>query len=315
MTLDRLRVNVARERLFENDPAMTRKPHWRIVAECRDKLGEGPQWNSATGALSWVDCYGPTLRRLAANGERQDWVIPGFKNIGSAVFCGDGRLLIAMENGLHFFDPRDASLALFADPNEGRPGLIYNDAKVDRHGNYWVGNYDATESAPRGVLYVLNRHGQWRIGDSGFVICNGPTFSPAGDVLYFSDSMGRQSLAYDLDPHTGALSRRRVFQTYTEADGVPDGCCVDTQGCIWIAMYDGAKVFRLSPSGERLETWSLPARNITSCCLGGGDLRTLFVTSGQAADGGEPEGGAVFATEVDVPGLPEPIFHPVRSTA
>ena len=76
-------------------------------------------------------------------------------------------------------------------------------------------------------------------------------------------------------------------------------------------MYDGGKVFRLSPSGERLETLPLPARNVTSCSLGGNELRTLFVTSGHAADGSEPEGGAVFTTEVAVPGLPEPVFKPI----
>lgn len=292
---------------------MPSRPDWRIVTDCRDKLGESPQWNSATGEFFWVDFYGPTIRRLSADGKRTDWTVPGFKTIGSVVPCEDGRLIAGMDSGLHFFDPRDGSLSPFADPNMERPDLVYNDAKVDRHGNYWIGNYDATESAPRGVFYVLNRRGEWRIGDSGFVVCNGPTFSPRGDVLYFSDSLGRQSLAYDLDGTTGALSGRRVFQKFSEADGLPDGCCVDVEGCVWIALYDGGKVLRLSPAGERLAEWRLPARFITSCCLGGKDLRTLYVTSAQNPAGGEPDGGAVFATEVEVPGLPEPLFRPPRA--
>jgi sugar lactone lactonase YvrE len=289
---------------------MARTRQWQILTETRDKLGESPLWNNATGEFYWVDFFGPTIRRISADGKRKDWTLSQSASIGSLVFCEDGRLLIGLDNGLYFFDPRDGSVARFADPNHGRPDLPYNDAKVDRHGNYWIGNFDATESAPRGVLYSLNRRGEWHIGDSGFVVCNGPTFSPEGDVLYFSDSMGRQSLAYDLDPVTARLTRRRIFQQFTEADGIPDGCCVDSEGCIWIAMYDGGKVFRLAPGGERLETLTLPARNITSCCLGGRDLRTLFVTCGQAADNSEPEGGAVFAIEVDVPGLPEPVFKP-----
>jgi sugar lactone lactonase YvrE len=290
---------------------MPRTPDWRILTEHRDKLGESAQWNSATGELFWIDFYGPTIHRLASDGRRTDWTLSQFASIGSVVPCADGRLVVGMDNGLYYFNPRDGGVAPFADPNQGRPDLPYNDAKVDRHGNYWVGNFDATESAPRGVLYVLNRRGEWRIGDSGFTVCNGPTFSPAGDVLYFSDSLGRQSLAYDLDGATGRLTRRRVFQKYSEADGVPDGCCVDAEGCVWVALYDGSKVMRLSREGERLDTLRLPARNITSCCLGGKDLRTLFVTSGHALDGSEPEGGALFATEVAVPGLPEPLFKPL----
>lgn len=288
---------------------MARTPDWRILADHRDKLGESAQWNSATGELFWIDFYGPTVHRLAPDGKRTDWALSQFTSIGSVVPCEDGRLILGMNDGLYFFAPASGAVVPFADPNQGRPDMLYNDAKVDRHGNYWIGNCDATEVAPRGILYVLNRRGEWRIGDSGFVVCNGPTFSPKGDVLYFSDSMGRQSLAYDLDPD-GRLTRRRVFQKYSEADGIPDGCCVDAEGCIWVAMYDGGKVIRLSPAGERLETLLLPARNTTSCCLGGRDLRTLFVTSGHALDGSEPEGGALFAAEVAVPGLPEPLFRP-----
>ena len=289
---------------------MARTPDWRILTDHRDKLGESAQWNSATNEFYWVDYYGPTIHRIAAAGKRKDWTLSQFTSIGSVVFCEDERLLIGVNSGVYYFDLRDGAVEPFADPNHGRSDIAYNDAKIDRHGNYWIGTVDATETLPRGILYVQNRRGKWRIGDSGFVVCNGPTFSPKGDVLYFSDSMGRQSLAYDLDP-SGKLSRRHVFQKFTETDGIPDGCCVDTEGCVWVAMYDGGKVFRLSPDGERLETLLLPARNVTSCCLGGEDLRTLFVTSGQAADGSEPEGGAVFTTEVAVRGLPEPVFRPV----
>lgn len=290
---------------------MTRTPDWRILTDHRDKLGESPQWNGATGELFWIDFFGPTIHRLGPDGRCTDWTLKQFSSIGSVVLCQDGRLLVGANDGLYYFDPKTGAVAPFADPNQGRADILYNDAKVDRHGNYWIGTCDAPEREPRGILYVLNRRGEWRIGDSGFAVCNGPTFSPQGDVLYFSDSMGRQSLAYDVDPESGRLTRRRVFQKYTGADGLPDGCCVDREGCIWVALYDGGKVIRLSPDGERLDTLLLPARNVTSCCLGGPDLRTLFVTSGQAADGSEPEGGALFATEVDVPGLPEPLFRPI----
>jgi sugar lactone lactonase YvrE len=284
--------------------------HPRVLTDTRDKLGESPLWNSATGELFWVDFYGPTIRRLAPDGKRSDWTLWQGASIGSLAFCADGRLLIGLDDGLYFFDPRDESLVPFADPNHGRFDLAYNDAKVDRQGNYWVGNFDATEAAPRGVLYSLNRRNEWRIGDSGFVVCNGPTFSAQGDVLYFNDSLGRQTLAYDLDPKSARLSRRRVFHSYTDADGIPDGCCADAEGGVWVALYGGGKVVRLGPDGGRAGAIDLPARNITSCCLGGKDLRTLFVTSGRAADDSEPEGGAIFAIDVDIPGLPEPVFTP-----
>ncbi len=286
---------------------MSGRNDWRILSDSRDKLGESPQWNHASGELYWVDFEGPIVRRLSPDGTRTDWSLGQFASIGSLVLCEDGRLLAAADCGLYHFDPQDGSAEFFADPNQGRVDLPYNDAKVDPHGNYWVGNFDATERHPRGVLYCFNGKREWRIGDSGFICCDGPAFSPEGDVLYFSDSEGRQSLAYDLDPE-GKLSRRRVFQAFSESDGLPDGCCVDAEGCVWIAMYGGGKVLRLFPSGESLETLALPVRNVTSCCLGGNNLRTLYVTTARSTEESTPLDGALFAVDVRVPGIPEPFF-------
>ena len=54
---------------------MARNPDWCIVTDTRDKLGESPQWVAATGELYWVDFFGPTIRRLSADGMRKDWTL------------------------------------------------------------------------------------------------------------------------------------------------------------------------------------------------------------------------------------------------
>ena len=120
-------------------------------------------------------------------------------------------------------------------------------------------------------------------------------------MLYFNDTIGRQTLAYDLDGG-GGLSRRRVLQSFAGEDGMPDGLCVDSEGCVWCALYGGGRLVRLSPTGERLDTLPLPVPNVTACCLGGPDLRTLFVTTGRTNEEAEDDGGALFATPVDVAG-------------
>jgi sugar lactone lactonase YvrE len=284
---------------------MARNPVWQIVTDSRDKLGEGVLWNASAGELFWVDFYGPALHRLSPDGTRRDWSFPRFSNVGSIAFRDDGRLLLAFDRGLFLFDPRDSSLAEFSDPNRQRPGIGYNDGKVDRGGHLWIGTFDVAETAPRTILYRLDADGGWQIGDSGFVVCNGPAFSPTGDVLYFNDTVGRQTLAYDLDSG-GRLSGRRLFHGFDTDDGLPDGLCVDLEGCVWCALYGGGKVVRLSPAGERLETLSLPVPNVTACCLGGPELRTLFVTTGRTSDDAADDGGALFATSVAIPGLIEP---------
>ena len=61
--------------------------------------------------------------------------------------------------------------------------------------------------------------------------------------------------------------------------GRPDGAAVDLEGCYWVAMYEGGRVLRLSPSGETIAEVRMPARCPTMPCFGDVDLKTIYVTS------------------------------------
>jgi sugar lactone lactonase YvrE len=282
---------------------------WQVIGETRDRLGESALWHPTEAALYWIDYYGPHIHRYdPATGETRHWTPAGTATIGSLAFAADGCLLLALDGGVHLFDPKSEELMHFADPNQGRPGIGYNDAKIDRDRRYWVGTFDLAERSPRGMLYRLEAEGRAIVGDSGFVVCNGPAFSPAGDRLYFSDSVGRQLLAYDLDRATGALSMPSLVVQFGEGDGMPDGLCVDSAGALYCAHYGGGRVSRFAPDGALLGVLPLPMKNVTSCCLGGPALDTLYVTTAENG-GAHPLDGALFACTVETPGLPEPLWR------
>lgn len=284
---------------------------WTIVGENRDRLGESVLWHPVERALYWIDFYEPGLRRLdPATQEVRRWRLADAALVGSIAFSSDGRLIAATDRGVHLFDPADSSLAFLVDPNSGRPNIGFNDAKVDRDGRYWIGTYDAAEKSPRGILYRINNALNVAVGDSGYIICNGPAFSPDGGTLYFSDTMGRRIVAYALDRATGQLSDPRDLVVFEDAAGLPDGLCIDSGGTLYVAHYGGGRISRVDTASGHVETFPLPVRNVTSCCLGGDRLDTLYVTT--AEDGGRhPLDGALFAMTVTTPGLPEPIF-PLR---
>ena len=90
---------------------------------------------------------------------------------------------------------------------------------------------------------------------------------------------------------------------------MPDGLTVDAEGMLWVAFWGGGAVRRYDPAGRALEEVRTDAPQTTSCCLGGADGRTLFITS--AANGlsaeqlqADSRSGRLFATEVEVPGPP-----------
>ncbi|MDQ9473891.1 SMP-30/gluconolactonase/LRE family protein, partial [Escherichia coli] len=87
----------------------------------------------------------------------------------------------------------------------------------------------------------------------------------------------------------GARALWKAFAPRTQGrlyGGRPDGACVDTRGHYWVAMYEGGCVLRLDPQGEVVQRIETPVRCPTMVCLGGEDLRTLYITS---ASHGRPE--------------------------
>lgn len=288
---------------------MTADATLRVAVPCEDALGESVFWHAAEQALYWIDFFGPTLHRWdPVSRARHEWAIPGTSQIGSAVPLADGRLLLALDDGLNIFDPARTRVTFFADPNGGRPGIGYNDSKIDRAGRYWVGTYDAAEREPRGILYRIDPNGCVHVGDSGYMVCNGPAFSPDGRILYFSDTIGRRLLAYDLDPATGTLGTARLFATIADDAGFPDGLTVDANGFVWCAHYGGGRVTRFAPDGRLDRTIVLPVPFVTSCCFGGASLETLYITTARsgmdaAALAAAPSSGALFAIEPGVAGI------------
>ena len=287
---------------------------WQVCAQTHDRLGESILWHPAEQALYWIDFYGPFVhRQKQAQGPVETWKIDAGKAIGSLVFADRGRLILALDNGLYLFDPATGKTTPFADPKKGRADIGFNDGKVDRAGRYWVGTYDVPEVAPNAVFYRVAADGTSVVVDQGFVVCNGPSFSPDNRKLYFSDSVGRSILVYDIG-QDGTLSGKRSFFQFGPDDGLPDGLTVDSAGNVWCALYAGSKVICLDPQGTIKLSLPLPAAHVTSLCLGGAGLKTLYVTTGWGAGTTEETkerdiGGAVFMRPADIPGLPEPIIN------
>jgi sugar lactone lactonase YvrE len=288
--------------------------HWTVVAQEHDKLGESAMWHPVDQAIYWVDWYGPTLRRLGNGVPVKSWTFSECSILGSFVFAAGGKFLLALNTGIKLFDPVSGGLRDVADPNQGREGVAYNDSKVDRQGRLWIGTFDVKEKDPRGILYCIDAAGNVHVADSGYTVCNGPAFSPDGSILYFSDTMGKRIIAYDVDSRVPHLRNRRVFADLGGETGLPDGLTVDAEGCLWCALYGAGRIVRLSSDGSRCASYAVPAANVTSCAFGGPSMTTLFVTSGEnpsapGAAGTSHADGALFACDMGIRGLVEPEFN------
>lgn len=132
-------------------------------------------------------------------------------------------------------------------------------------------------------------------------------FSPDGRTLYFADSPTGTIEAFDYDPATGGVGARRPFAR-VRAPGVPDGSCVDAEGYLWIAVFEGYRVDRWSPDGRLDLSIDVPVRKPTCCAFGGPDLGLLLVTTSRQGEGAEalsaePTAGGLYGWRPGLKGL------------
>jgi sugar lactone lactonase YvrE len=272
---------------------------WPVAAE----LGEGPLW--ADGALWFVDIKKQKIHRLQGE-ERTSWDTP--EQIGFLHPVEGGGFVAGLESGLHHFDPASGAFRLIAPVEPELPRNRLNDGAVDPAGRLWFGTMDDKEEAATGRFYSFYRGALRDPGLPPVAITNGPALSPDGRILYWVDTLGQTIHASDVS-EDGILGEPRLFAKLGEKEGFPDGPAVDSEGCVWISLYWGWSARRYSPAGALLETVKFPVSNITKIAFGGEDLRTVYATTarqGIRPDGfaKQPHAGALFAFEVDVPGLP-----------
>jgi sugar lactone lactonase YvrE len=276
------------------------------------ELGEGPVWVERDAAVWFVDIKGRQIHRFdPLSGQRQHWDAPeqpGFVVPLRSRPESQLRLLAGLKTGLHEFDPGTGEFTLFTTVEPHLPDNRLNDGAVCSDGTLWFGSMDDLETRPSGSLYRLGARGRCIPLDSGYVVTNGPAFSPDARTFYHTDSAQRRVYAFDRD-ESGALSHRRVFTEIEKEGGFPDGTAVDAQGCLWIAMWGGWGVRRYSPAGELLSRIRVPCANVTKVAFGGPHYSSVFVTTAwtglspsQRAE--QPLAGDLFRFETDVPGLP-----------
>jgi sugar lactone lactonase YvrE len=164
---------------------------------------------------------------------------------------------------------------------------------------------DDGEKAATGSLYRYDRGGL-ALMDGGYVVTNGPAFSPDGRVLYHADSLARIIYAFDLG-EDGSLANKRMFAVIEEKAGFPDGLTVDSEACVWIGLFGGWAARRYSPQGALLESVAFPVANVTKIAFGGAGLTTAYATTASIGltDASQPLAGALFCFETEVPGQPQ----------
>ena len=265
-------------------------------------LSEGPRWHEERQELLWVDILGRGFHRatLKADGSPDEVRTMALdRHVGAVAPVTGGGYVLAAGQGFLFVD-ETGSVAELAQPEAGNADVRMNDGACDTQGRFWAGTMAYDESPGAGTLYRLELDGRCSTVLTGLTISNGIGWSPEGATMYLSDSGTGLVEAFDFDGVTGAITGRRTLVHIDQPGAAPDGLTVDEQGDIWVGLYGGWAVNRYAPDGSLRATVRIPVAQATSCAFGGGDRRTLFVTTGrerldEAALERQPHAGRVFS--------------------
>jgi sugar lactone lactonase YvrE len=271
------------------------------------RVGEGPHWDAGNQRLHWVDILAGAIHTSdVTTGHTSTLSVP--TSVGAAVPRRAGGFVAATAEGFATVDATgalDTRLAILPS------GARMNDAKCDTSGRFWAGSTDITFRPGDGMLHVLLPDWTTDTVLVGLTLPNGLGWSPDGGTFYLVDTIEGELCAYDTAPADTSLSNRRLVRAFADEDGMPDGLTVDSAGCLWVAMWGGSRVVRISPDGDLLTSIDLPVHQPSSCTFGGPNLNTLYVTSAREgldlADD-SPDGSVFALTDLGVDGLPAEPF-------
>lgn len=280
-------------------------------------VGEGPVWDAKTQALYYLDIVGRNIHRYEpASGATRTWQTP--TSVGALALRGRTDAVtgavISQEDGFYGIDFDGGALNRIAAVKDKPDRARFNDGKADRRGRFVVGlsDSDFRDTRPIGGLYSLGPdHAVVKL-DQDIHFSNSPCFSPDDTTFYFADSFRYELYAYDYDIATGEVSNRRIFVNTRELGGMPDGATVDSDGMVWMAIFEAGAVAAFRPDGKLERVVPMPVKMASSVMFGGSDLGELYVTSVDPSFfGGAPEAdaGHVFIVEgLGARGLPEPRY-------
>jgi sugar lactone lactonase YvrE len=265
-----------------------------LIFHAGSSLLEGPIWDAINKLVYCVSIEQGLIYQInPKSGEVQSYPTQG--SVGCVALTSNGNLISAEKEGIFNINPKTKE-KIYLTQFESDSNLRYNDGRFDPVGRFLVGtksekDFFLEKEIVKGKLFSYI-NGEYKVLLNDLLISNGIGFSQDGNKMYFIDTPTKKVAQYEYNLETGDI----LFEKYIiEIDGIgwPDGMCVDLEGNIWVAEWEGSRVRKWDVNtGKVLDEIILPCPRVTSCCLGGENIDELFITTAKSE--GNIFGGALF---------------------
>jgi sugar lactone lactonase YvrE len=283
-----------------------------VAYDAHAGTAEGPVWDDRRQQLVWTDIPDETVH-FTDLGSGKDTAVDVGTRVGCIVPRSAGGYALGTPQEFWLTDTDDVASPRQKLRMTDETLVRTNDGKCDSSGRFFAGTAAQDGRWGTGALYRLDPDLSVNLVLPGVTCANGLGWSLDAKIMYYVDTPTYRIDAFDFDAESGTLSNRRIFAT-VEGGGRPDGLCVDSEGCLWVAIWLGWEVRRYAPDGRLLQRVKVPTAMVSSCAFAGPDLDVLCITS---ASGGlmkrqheeQPHAGAIFVCSPGVQGLPAAQFN------
>jgi sugar lactone lactonase YvrE len=268
-------------------------------------FGEGPRWRD--GRLWFSDMHDHAVKAYtpATGGLETIVAVPGAPS--GLGWDAEGRMLVVSMDDRRLLRFADDELSEVADLS-GYTDHPINDMVVSDHGIAYIGSFGfdlhAGEAPTTTVMLAVDvASGEHRVIAEEMRFPNGMVITPDGSTLIVGESFGACLTAFTIEAD-GTLTDRREFAAL-EGGAVPDGICLDAEGCVWVSSPPTHEYLRVREGGEIVERISSGDRMAIACMLGDDDRRTLYMLTSKGLDpqkAADLRTGRLERARVDVPG-------------
>jgi len=250
-----------------------------LLFQCDCSLGEGAFWHETRQSFLWVDIDGRKLLEYGLNRSLLNtWQ---FQHRPSFIALDNNdEFILAFEGGIFRFDLESEKLERLVSIESEIPENRTNDGGIDCMGRLWIGTMNSRFREGAGSLYCIDNKLSIRKKIEHLTIPNGLVWSLDNKTMYHIDSPTRTVKSYSFNPNTGDITFEKIPISIPSEMGSPDGMCIDEEGMLWIAQWNGFGVYRWNPeTGKLIDKINVPVPQVSSCAFGGPNLDQLFITT------------------------------------
>jgi sugar lactone lactonase YvrE len=246
------------------------------VSNIRSELGEGIYWSLSQKALFWLDINESKL----------------FRAIGENVHCYQltekASCVLNVENNNVYLVSENGIFCFNIDLNErysiSKIPLRYdlddyrsNDGVMLSNNLYLYGVMNNNPSKRDGAV-IVSKNGIDSVVYEGIAIPNTFIRIPDTNSILISDSFEKKVYKFHFNSSWDTVLKKEIWLNLSDTNATPDGGCLSSDGCIFIAIWDGYRIMKLDINGIVLNEYTVPVPKPTSCVFNE-DESKLYVTT------------------------------------